>query len=124
MTAVALLTDDQILALAEFGFCHDADCPIRNEADGDPYISPGCEQCGRAAERLEALAARIAEEAAAAECARLTGARAVQAAAEGIKKRLRWASLHWGTEDVHMDAWPHIASAAVAALAQMVGEAE
>lgn len=42
-----------------------------------------------------------------------------QAAAKalaGIQARIRWASLHWGVEDVHPDAWPHIARAAAEAL--------
>lgn len=34
----------------------------------------------------------------------------------GIQARIRWASLHWGVEDVHPDAWPHIARAAAEAL--------
>ncbi|WP_426243736.1 hypothetical protein [Nocardioides sp. LHG3406-4] len=29
-----------------------------------------------------------------------------------IQLRLTWASLHWGTEDVHPDAWRHITKAA------------
>lgn len=33
----------------------------------------------------------------------------------GIRKRLEWPSLHWGVEDVHPDAWPHIAVAAAGA---------
>lgn len=36
----------------------------------------------------------------------------IQAAEEGIHRRLRWQSLHWGTERVHPDAWPHVAAAA------------
>lgn len=34
---------------------------------------------------------------------------------KGIADRLSWASLHWGTEQVSPDAWPHIAIAATAA---------
>jgi len=45
----------------------------------------------------------------------------VEAAAhEGIVKRLSWASLHWGAEDLHPDALPHIAMAAVAAAAPLI----
>lgn len=39
----------------------------------------------------------------------------VAAAVEGIKQRLSWASLHWGTEQLHPDALPHIARAALEA---------
>lgn len=42
------------------------------------------------------------------------------AAHAGIVKRLTWPSLHWGVEDVHPDAWPHIAAAAVAAAAPVI----
>lgn len=31
------------------------------------------------------------------------------AALEAIEKRLQWPSLHWGVEDVSIDAWPHLA---------------
>ncbi|MCB2412369.1 hypothetical protein LGT39_05840 [Demequina sp. TTPB684] len=34
------------------------------------------------------------------------------AALEAIEQRLRWPSLHWDTERVHKEAWPHIARAA------------
>lgn len=34
---------------------------------------------------------------------------------KGIADRLSWASLHWGTESVSPDAWPHIAIAATSA---------
>jgi len=36
-----------------------------------------------------------------------------QAALRQIADRMTWPSLHWGVEDVHPDAWPHIAIAAV-----------
>jgi hypothetical protein len=36
------------------------------------------------------------------------------AALVAINRRLGWASLHWGTERVSPDAWPHIAIAAAA----------
>lgn len=42
------------------------------------------------------------------------------AAHAGIVKRLSWASLHWGAEDLHPDALPHIAIAAVAAAAPLI----
>lgn len=35
------------------------------------------------------------------------------AALEVLTRRLSWASMHWGTEDVHPDAWLHIAKAFV-----------
>jgi hypothetical protein len=48
------LTDAQVLGLAQFGFCRDADCPIRNDdSDGDPYIGPSCPRCNQAAVQLE-----------------------------------------------------------------------
>ena len=37
----------------------------------------------------------------------------VQAVKAGIAKRMSWPSMHWGVEDVHPDAWPHIAAAAL-----------
>lgn len=37
----------------------------------------------------------------------------VDVAVRNIKSRISWASLHWGTEHVHPDAWPHIARAAL-----------
>lgn len=40
----------------------------------------------------------------------------------GIERRLTWASMHWGTEDVHPDAWPHIAAAASVAAETWVAE--
>lgn len=42
--------------------------------------------------------------------------RRVADAQDAIAARLTWASLHWGTEAVHPDAWPHIARAAVEAV--------
>lgn len=36
---------------------------------------------------------------------------------KAITDRLSWASLHWGTEDVHPDAWPHVARAAIVGVA-------
>ena len=42
------------------------------------------------------------------------------AAHAGIVTRLSWASLHWGAEDLHPDALPHIAIAAIAAAAQLI----
>ena len=37
----------------------------------------------------------------------------VQSAVEAIRGRLSWASLNWGAEDLHEDALPHIAAAAL-----------
>ena len=37
----------------------------------------------------------------------------VQTVMDGIERRLSWASMHWGTESVSRDAWPHIAAAAL-----------
>lgn len=37
----------------------------------------------------------------------------VQAVMDAIAKRLTWPSIHWGTERVHDDAWPHIAATAL-----------
>jgi hypothetical protein len=34
------------------------------------------------------------------------------AALAAIRHRLTWPSMHWGTEDVHTEAWPHVAAAA------------
>ena len=48
----------------------------------------------------------------------LTGAEL--AAYEAIARRLSWASLHWRTEKVSPDAWPHIAIAAAAAVRDQV----
>lgn len=45
---------------------------------------------------------------------------AVEAAVDGIRDRLKWASMHWGVEDVHPDAWPHIARAALTAAAPYI----
>ena len=45
---------------------------------------------------------------------------AEMAAHAGIVKRLSWASMHWGAEDLHPDALPHIAIAAVAAAAPLI----
>lgn len=42
------------------------------------------------------------------------------AALAGIVKRCSWPSMHWGVEDVHRDAWPHLAIAAVAAAAPLI----
>lgn len=52
----------------------------------------------------------------------------VQAVMDGIAARLSWPSMHWGTEDVHPDAWPHVAAAALdaaraAVRADLVAEA-
>lgn len=36
------LTEEQVLALSNFGYCRDADCPIRaDEGDGDPVRGSG-----------------------------------------------------------------------------------
>lgn len=43
-------------------------------------------------------------------------------AIEGIRKRLSWPSLHWGAEDLHPDAIPHIARAALAAAWPLIAE--
>ena len=43
----------------------------------------------------------------------------VQTVMDAIAARLRWPSLHWGTEAVHPDAWPHIAAAALDASADI-----
>ena len=48
----------------------------------------------------------------------LTGAET--AAHAGIVKRLSWASMHWGAEDLHPDALPHIAITAVAAATPLI----
>lgn len=45
---------------------------------------------------------------------------AAEAARAGVADRLSWASLHWGVEDVSADAWPHVATAAVAAAAPLI----
>lgn len=37
----------------------------------------------------------------------------VDAAVKAILLRLKWPSMHWGTEGVHPDAWPHIAATAL-----------
>jgi hypothetical protein len=44
----------------------------------------------------------------------------VQAVMDGIARRLTWPSMHWGTEDVHPDAWPHIAAAALDAAMEVM----
>lgn len=40
----------------------------------------------------------------------------VLAAVTAIQRRLTWPSLHWGVEDLHPDALPHIAAAALDSL--------
>jgi hypothetical protein len=39
---------------------------------------------------------------------------------EAIAHRLSWASLHWGTERVSPEAWPHIAIAVSAAIREQI----
>ena len=34
-----------------------------------------------------------------------------QAGLDALLHRLTWPSLHWGTEEVHRDAWPHVVHA-------------
>lgn len=43
----------------------------------------------------------------------------VHAVMDGIAARMAWPSMHWGIEDVHQDAWPHIAAAALDAAAAL-----
>lgn len=38
----------------------------------------------------------------------------IEAAAKGIADRMSWASMHWG--ELHPDAYPHLAAAAIAAI--------
>ena len=44
----------------------------------------------------------------------------VEKATTGIKQRLAWPSMHWGVEELHLDALPHIARAALGAAASLV----
>lgn len=92
-----------------------------NPRTGHVYID-GNDACGLAAEAVldsDWLAARDADLR-----ARLADPALVEAAQAGIADRLRWASMHWGTEDVHGDAWPHVAKAATDAVtAALSGEA-
>lgn len=48
----------------------------------------------------------------------------VATAAKGIEGRLSWPSMHWGAEDLHPDALPHIAAAALDAALPTILAAE
>jgi hypothetical protein len=45
---------------------------------------------------------------------------ALAAGRRGLADRLTWPSMHWGVEDVHPDAWPHVVAAAVTAAAPLI----
>ena len=45
---------------------------------------------------------------------------ALAAGRRGLAERLKWPSMHWGVEDVHPDAWPHVVAASVAAAAPLI----
>lgn len=47
---------------------------------------------------------------------------AERAAHEAIVARLSWPSMHWGTERVSPEAWPHVAIAVTAAVREQIAQ--
>lgn len=84
---------------------------------------PCCDRCGRILPCTGVCAHCDTPAPAAAHTAWIDGKPApddIQAVHDAIMSRLSWASMHWGTERVHPDAWPHVAKAALEAAAPII----